>query len=120
MRLEDLTIHQQSIAFATRIYTIIRTWSFFDLETLGKQLIRAADAVPANLAEGYGRYSGAENRKFVMYARASLMEVSTHLDLAFHRKLLTDDEYESLKSEVSKLLPMIVKYGLSISKKYKI
>jgi four helix bundle protein len=37
---------------------------FFLKDTLGKQLVRAADSVSAKISEGYGSFSDKENKRF--------------------------------------------------------
>ena len=48
---------------------------------LGNQLVRAAGSIPANIAEGYGRYSEAAYRNHLSIARGSLFEVESWIDL---------------------------------------
>ena len=67
MKLEELQVYQLSMEFAEKIWTVIDSWNYFERSTLGKQLIRAADSIAANLSEGFGRY----------YSRGSLFEVKT-------------------------------------------
>lgn len=43
------------------------------------QLADSARSVPANIAEGFGRYGPAEIMRFVDFARASLDETESHL-----------------------------------------
>ena len=40
-------------------------WEPFAKNTIGTQLVRAADSIGANIAEGYGRGSFADNKRFV-------------------------------------------------------
>ena len=46
---------------------------------LGDQLLRAARATTANIAEGYGRFHYLDNAKFCSNARGSCWEVLDHL-----------------------------------------
>jgi len=43
------------------------------------QICRAAASVPANIAEGFGRYQPREFMQYLRVANGSLMEVSNHL-----------------------------------------
>jgi four helix bundle protein len=40
------------------------TWQNLAQETIGKQFIRAIDAISANIAEGFGRYSKKDKIRF--------------------------------------------------------
>ena len=43
--LDDFQVYQPAMDIAEEIYPIIRGWNYFDQDTLGKQLIRAADSI---------------------------------------------------------------------------
>ena len=42
--------------------------------TVGYQIIRSADSIAANIAEGYGRYSPKDKANFYRYSRGSFEE----------------------------------------------
>ena len=52
------------------------------------QILRSASSVPANIAEGYGRYSKAAYRNHLSIARGSLMETQTWIDLLLRDGLI--------------------------------
>jgi four helix bundle protein len=58
---------------------------------MGDQLIRAADSVPANIAEATGRWTAADKRRFLLIARGSLHETENWLERASNRGLLSPD-----------------------------
>ncbi len=72
------------------------TGQFPKEETYGmtSQLKRAALSVPANLAEGFGRFHFNDKAKFYLNARGSLYELKSHLliakDLGFIKDNSTD------------------------------
>jgi four helix bundle protein len=114
MHLDDLVIYKDSMDLATDVYNRVAKWQSLDRETLGKQMIRAADSVPSNIAEGYGRYSGADNRRFILYARGSLFELRAQIELAHRRRLIRSEEIEQLKTGIDKLLAQLIAYSRSI------
>jgi four helix bundle protein len=73
--LQDLEVYRLAEDLSDRVWKLVATWKGFDRETVGKQMVRAADSIGANLAEGYGRYSFRENIHFCYYARGSYYEL---------------------------------------------
>jgi four helix bundle protein len=51
---------------------------------LNQQIRRSVQSIPANIAEGYGRFYYQENIRFCYTARGSLMETLSHITLASH------------------------------------
>jgi four helix bundle protein len=74
---------------------------------VGKQLVRSADSVGANIAEGNGRGTYADNRRFVRTARGSLNETRHWLRRAFRRKLLSAKQVEKLRNLLDSLSPQL-------------
>ncbi len=100
MDLEELKVYQQSMDMAEKIWSQLIKWDYFSKDTIGKQLMRAADSVAANLSEGFGRYHYKEAKQFGYYSRGSLYETKTFLRKAFNRSLLTKEEYDSFANEI--------------------
>jgi four helix bundle protein len=111
---ENLRVYHLSKELADQIWEIVVKWDNFSKDTLGKQLVRSADSVGANLAEGEGRGSYQDNRRFVKIARGSLQETQHWLRRAFKRNLLTDRQVESLRPIIDKLAPTLNAYLRSI------
>lgn len=77
-------------------WDVVRTWTYFHKGTLGKQIIRAVDSIPANIAEGYGRYTFRERVRFCHFARGSLFEYKTHLTIGLRRGLISQEKHDEL------------------------
>jgi four helix bundle protein len=77
-------------------------------------LVRAADSVGANIAEGTGRGTYKDNRRFVRTARGSLYETQHWLRRSHRRELLTSEEVTKLKKIIDNLAPMLNSYLKSI------
>jgi four helix bundle protein len=110
---ENLRVYQVSEELSDNIWSIVIRWESFARETIGKQLTRAADSIGSNIAEGEGRASYQDNRRFIKIARGSLQETEHWLRRAFRRKLLTEDEVKMLKPLVDKLAPRLNAYAIN-------
>ena len=113
---EELRVYQLSEVLADSIWEIVRRWDILARDTVGKQIIRSADSIGANIAEGYGRGSYQDNRRFVRIARGSLYETRHWLRRAFKRKLLAEAEIDSLKTVIEPLGPQLNGYLKSIGR----
>ena len=111
---EELRVYQQSEELADSIWDIVLGWNTLPKDTVGKQMIRSADSIGANIAEGHGRGSYAENRRFVRIARGSLYETRHWLRRAFRRKMLSDEQIQKLKTLMENLCPQLNAYLKSI------
>ena len=86
---ENLRVYQLAESLEDEIWGILMRWKTFARDTVGEQLVSSADSIGANIAEGSGRGSVIDNRRFVRMARGSLYETKHWLRRAYKRKLLT-------------------------------
>lgn len=63
---------------------------------LWSQARRAADSVGANIAEGCGRPTPADRRRFFAIGVASLRETQHHLRTCYDYELLSEQDYQRL------------------------
>ena len=99
---------------ADEIWDIVIQWDTFAKDTIGKQIVRAADSVGANIAEGSGRGSFQDNRRFVKIARGSLKETQHFLRRAYKRNLISDNQVAEIKPIIDELAPKLNAYFRSI------
>jgi hypothetical protein len=50
MKLEELQVYQLSMDLGERIWKIVIEWDYFAEDTIGKQFVKAADSVAADLS----------------------------------------------------------------------
>lgn len=112
---EKLRVYQLAERLADSIWKIVIKWDYFAKTTVGQQIVEAADGVGANIAEGTGRASLQDNRRFVKIARGSLYETKHWLRRAYSRKLLTDQDISDLKPLIDELLPTLNAYFRSLN-----
>ena len=114
---ENLRVYQLSEEIADLAWEVVIKWDRLQQDTIGKQLVNCADSMGANIAEGTGRGSFAENRRFARIARGSLFELKHWLRRADKRKLLTDSEIVLFQKLIDELTPKLSAYINSIGKK---
>ena len=114
---ENLRVYNLAEEIADLVWEVVSKWDYFAKDTVGKQIVNSADSIGANLAEGYGRGSHADNRRFAKISRGSLFEVKHWLRRAYKRGLLTEQEISNLQELIKELTPKLSAYINSISKK---
>ncbi len=78
--LETLDIWQKAVDFAVDVCkNVIPCFPAEEKWALSSQLRRSVQSIPANIAEGYGRYPFQESIHFCYIARGSVAESKTHL-----------------------------------------
>jgi len=113
---EKLRIYQLAEELADLVWDVVIKWDRLAQDTVGKQFIKAADSIGANIAEGTGRGSFADNRRFARIARGSLFEVKHWLRRAYKRKLLTQNEVACFRRILDELVPKLSAYINSIGR----
>ena len=114
--LRNLRVYQLSEDLADRIWDVVGGWQNFARDTVGKQVVRSADSIGANIAEGTGRGAFQDNRRFVRIARGSLNETKHWLRRAYRRGLLGQGEINSLKGILDEISPRLNAYLRSIGR----
>ncbi len=84
-------------------------WFDFDIwdkkirNTTGYQIIRSADTISANIAEGFGRFHYADKKNFYYYSRGSFEETKGWLRKLIRRRIINkerENEYKILIDEM--------------------
>lgn len=109
-RFERVGVWQDAADFASKIYRTTRRFPSDEKFGLVSQMRRARVSVAANIAEGAGRGSDADYARFVSYAYASLLEVVSHLRIAFDQDFLTANEHSMLRAEANTLAKRLARF----------
>ncbi len=105
--LEKLEVYNMAEDFSDAVWDIVIKWDYFTKDTIGKQMVRSADSISANIAEGYGRYFYKESKQFYFYSRGSIQETKAWLSKCLRRKLIVEETCEHLIELCKKLLMML-------------
>jgi four helix bundle protein len=94
--IEDLRVYKNSLVFSDKIWDICLKWDNLAKNTVGYQIVKSADSISANLAEGYGRFHIQDNIHFCYYNCGSLKETKDWLRKSKNRKIINEKEYNEL------------------------
>ncbi len=102
---EELVVWQKAMILAKSVYCLQKQLPKEEVYGLGDQIRRAVVSIPSNIAEGFGRGSQNEFKRFLAIARGSLFETKTQLQLAAELGYLRiAPEMFLLINEVGKLI----------------
>ena len=100
VRFDELRVFKAAEMFADEIWSVVNGWDTFAKLTIGKQLVRSADSIGANIAEGSGRGATKDNQRFVRMVRGSLNETKYWLRRASARNLINQDQMLELNGTI--------------------
>src|ERR1051325_3565236 len=117
MAFEQLDVYRLSERLSDAIWDLVEDWNHFARDTVGKQIVRAADSVGANIAEGTGRGTARDNCRFIQTARGSLYETVHFLRRAFKRSLLAAGHVRELQPLLNELGPRLNAYLTAVGRR---
>ncbi len=115
---KELKVWQKAVDFADKVISLAD-----ELETERKhyrlidQLEASSTSVAMNIAEGKGRYSKKEFVQFLYYARGSMYETITLLNIFAKRNWISQDQLEALEEDGMEVTNMIKGLINSISQR---
>jgi len=103
---ENLEVYRRAVDLADEVIRLTaeapRGYGF-----LTDQLNRAVLSVPANLAEGNGRFTRADRRHFFMIVRGSVQECVPLLEIARRHRIVSGEVHHRFRAELEQIARMI-------------
>lgn len=103
----DLQIWQKSMALVTKVYKEVENFPDFEKFGLTSQIRRSSVSIPANIAEGFGRRSKKEFRRFLNISMGSLFEIQTEMEVSYNLHYLDKDTFEMLYEDTREIERMM-------------
>ncbi len=104
---KDLVVWQRAKDLAVWIYRVSNEGALARDFGLRDQIRRCAVSVPSNLAEGDERDTDKESIRFFYFAKGSLAELRTQMQIAFEIGYLKQGVFERIDEECKQLGKMI-------------
>ena len=106
---ENLEVYRDARAFRVRIYKLARLLPPLELK-LKIQMWDAARSLTKNVAEGQGRYTYKDRKRFFTDARASLQELVDDVNLCKDESYAKPEHLDNLRADALSLLKKINGY----------
>lgn len=88
---QDLRVWNNAMQLVEYVYRLTSNYPDSEKYGLVSQMRRAAVSIPSNIAEGNGRGSDKDYRRFLTIARGSLMELETQTILSARLGFIQND-----------------------------
>ena len=108
----DLIVWQKSMSLVTEIYAVSQAFPAQEMYGLTNQMRRSSVSIPSNIAEGYGRNSTGDYKRFLQISVGSLFELQTQLEIAFNLGYLAQEKFNNLldsSKELDRMLLSLIK-----------
>lgn len=103
----ELIVWQKGMDLVMDIYQMSQKFPQEEMYGLTSQIRRSAVSIPSNIAEGQGRRTASEFKRFLAIARGSLQETETQIQIAHRLGYINENEETNLLekcTEVAKLI----------------
>ncbi len=87
--------------FVELVYRLSASFSREEMYGLTAQVRKAATSAPSNIAEGHGRGTAREFRRFLRIASGSLREAETQLLIAHRLRYITDHDISQVMGDAA-------------------
>ena len=107
---EKLDVYRVSIEYINWVYTYCENLSGTHRHARD-QLLRASQSIPLNIAEGNGKATAADRRRYFEIARGSALECAAIQDVLEVRKAIVPEENLKGKVLLDRIVAMLIRLG---------
>ena len=104
----DLKVWRPAHDLTLKIYRTVKSFPSEELFRLKSQMRRSASSIPTNLAEGCGRNSNPDFKRFVNIAIGSTSELEYQLLLAKDLNYMSQSIFDELTNNVIEIRKMLI------------
>jgi four helix bundle protein len=101
--INKIAAYQTAFTLSNYIWKMVATWEKFERSTIGQQVVRSADSISANIAEGFGRYHKKDKIKFYRYSFGSMEETKDWIRKCIVREIIREEDKVFIIQQLDKL-----------------
>ena len=113
----ELIVWREAAGLVAEVVTAARSLRGPSAGATADQIVRAAESVPANIAEGYGRGVNRDCLRFLRVARGSASELESHLRVAIAARRLPAERGHQLISHACRVRFLIDRFLKSVERR---
>ncbi|MBC8005457.1 MAG: four helix bundle protein [Verrucomicrobia bacterium] len=110
----EIKVWQKAMDCVTKLYQYTQKFPKEELFGLTSQMRRCAVSVPSNIAEGFGRNSSIDFKRFLKISIGSLYELQTQVEISKNLKYIDEDQFDSLYKDLREIEIMLSSFISSI------
>ena len=112
---KELKVWQKSRVLTTEIYNLTRKFPKDERFGLVSQMDRAVVSISSNIAEGSGRVSNKDFRRFLNYSLGSAYELETQIILSNDLQFISEKDYLVISEKIIEVQKMIFGFRKSLN-----
>jgi four helix bundle protein len=105
--IRDLKVWQEAVALAAETVRSARQGAKRETKVVSDQLMVTALAAASTIADGYGRYTAAEQRQLYRAAKRELLRLETQIAIARQADLITAQTHTDLSSRIQSVMRLL-------------
>ena len=112
---KELKVWQKSRILTTEVYNLTRKLPKDEKFGLISQMDRAVVSISSNIAEGSGRGSNRDFRRFLNYSLGSAYELETQMILSYDLGFMSENDFSEISEKITEVQKMIFGFRKSLS-----
>lgn len=115
---KNVKVYRLATELSDELWECVSGWNAFEKQTIGEEIVRAADKVGSSIAIGLGRGNANDHNKLIKISRGYLNETMYWLNRAHSRDLIDMNKMLYLKSKLEVLVSGLNSYSKAFETQY--
>ncbi len=105
---KDLKVWTKAHEFTLKVYELTQKFPREEVYGMTSQMRRAASSIPANIAEGCGKYTQQDFARYLNIALGSANECEYFILLSKDLKFISEDDYSKINQIINEVKAMLI------------